>query len=263
MPFDPQFTINVMWPAANAAYTIMFDPHPALPAGYSLVGPIIAQSQCAADVAAMTHPDQMQMAHSMLTESNVFGLVAWNAAEKTALVSIRGTQTVHDWIDNLDAVAVPYNAVPEAGLVHMGFQLVYEHIRQNVGKLLTSGCPGVQRILVTGHSLGGAVAVLAALDIAKNVRCGVVPELHSFAGPRAGAPGFERYFNQHIPVCNRIVNFMDVVPQVPLPPLYEHVGQEELVRGGFKPLDVVYAHRMTTYLIGLQQLATPPAPRIA
>ena len=47
---------------------------------------------------------------------------------------------------------------------------------------------------------------------------------------------------------------MDVVPQLPLPPAYEHVGQETLVHGGFKPLDITYAHHLTTYLTGLQKL---------
>jgi hypothetical protein len=45
-----------------------------------------------------------------------------------------------------------------------------------------------------------------------------------------------------------------LVPQVPLPPLYKHVGHEVLVYGGFKPLDVRYAHHLTTYLAGLQKL---------
>jgi hypothetical protein len=34
----------------------------------------------------------------------------------------------------------------------------------------------------------------------------------------------------------------------------KHVGQEVLVHGGFKPLDVRYAHHLTTYLAGLQKL---------
>jgi hypothetical protein len=53
---------------------------------------------------------------------------------------------------------------------------------------------------------------------------------------------------------------MDAVPQVPVPPLYQHVGtatEEVLVHGGFKPLDITYAHHLTTYLAGLQKLQQP------
>jgi triacylglycerol lipase len=63
-----------------------------------------------------------------------------------------------------------------------------------------------------------AVALLGGFDIAKNLTPGVVPEIYTLAGPRMGAPDFAPNFNKLIPVCSRIVNFMDVVPQVPLAP---------------------------------------------
>jgi len=251
-PIDVSFEINVTWPAANAAYSIMSDPNPVLPAGFALIGEIVAQTQNAARAMAASDPRQLRMAQQMMADSNIFGLVAWNAAAATAIVAIRGTQSVVEWIEDVDAVPVPYIAVPGAGLVHMGFQIVYEHVRPAIDTLLAR-CTGAKRILVTGHSLGAAVALLAGVDIAKNVPLGVVPELHTFAGPRTGAPDFAGYFNNLIPICHRIVNFMDVVPQVPPPP-YEHVGDETLVHGGFRVLDITYAHHLTTYLAGLQQL---------
>ncbi|HEX4594805.1 MAG TPA: lipase family protein [Bryobacteraceae bacterium] len=254
MPFDLQLAINVIYPAANSAYQIMNVPAPALPAGYALVGTIKADPQAALAAMLASDPLQHRIVNGMLLESNIFGLVAWNQATSTALVSFRGTQTIMDWIDDVDTVTVPYISVPGAGFVHMGFQLVYEHIRRNVAQIVTNNCKGLTRLLVTGHSLGGAVAVLGGYDIAKNVTPGVVPELYTLAGPLAGAPDFAANFNKLIPVCHRIVNFMDVVPQVPLPPLYEHVGQEILVQGGFRPLDVAYAHLLSTYLAGLQKL---------
>ena len=255
MPVDPKFLIDPMYPAAAAAYYIMTNPSPTMPAGFTLVGAIMAQPELAAAFMAKADAAQLRLVHAMLLDSPIFGFVAWNGAASTALVSFRGTQTVEDWLDDVDAIPVPYEPVAGAGLVHMGFQLVYQHIRQSAGQLLTSGCKGAKRILVTGHSLGGALAVLAGVDIARNVPPGIVPELYTFAGPRTGAAAdFVPYFNNLIPVCYRVVNFMDVVPQVPLPPLYEHVGQEVPVNGGFKPLDVAYAHALTTYLAGLQKL---------
>jgi predicted lipase len=267
MALDIDFAINVMYPAANGAYLIMNVPQPPLqlPPGFTLVGPIMADPAQAAHAMAQAQPDQQRIANSMVSESSIFGLIAWNAATKTAIVAIRGTKTIWDWIGDFDAAPVPWFPDPTLGLVHMGFQLVYEHICSNVRTLLKSGCQGVEQIWVTGHSLGGAVAILAAFDILKEVGLGVTPQLYTFAGPRAGAPDFAKNFGAGINVCYRIVNFMDVVPQVPLPPLYLHVGQEVLVHGGFRPLDVTYAHHLTTYLSGLQNLkpatsTAPPAP---
>jgi triacylglycerol lipase len=256
MAFDKTFAIDVMYPAANAAYLVMNVPTPplALPAGFVSAGLIEANASDAAAAMATAAPDHQRLANLMVSESSIFGLLAWNATTKTAIVAIRGTKTVWEWIADIDAAPVPYLPVPGAGLVHMGFQLVYEHIRRSVANLLSSNCPGVQNIWVTGHSLGGALAVLCAFDVLKNLKLGPVPQLYTFAGPRAGAPDFAGNFKAAIPTCFRVVNFMDVVPQVPVPPLYEHVGQETLVHGGFRPLDVTYAHHLTTYLAGLQKL---------
>jgi triacylglycerol lipase len=256
--FDLEFAIDVICTAANSAYQIMNLPSPVLPAGYALVGPLQADPQAALPAMLLADPKQHRIVNHMLLESNIFGLVAWNQAAQSALVAFRGTETIMEWIDDVDAFPAPDLSVPGAGLVHVGFQLVYEHVRHSVARLLTNACQGAKRIVVTGYSLGGAVAVLSGLDIAANVTLGIVPELYTLAGPRTGAPDFAASFNRLIPVCNRIVNFMDVVPQLPLPPLYEHVGQEILVHGGFQALDVVYAHRLTTYLAGLQKLRSTP-----
>ena len=251
MPFDPRFMIDVIYPAATSSYLMTTVHAPPLPAGYTLVGAIEADPRAATSVAALTDARLHEIVAGMLSESKVFGLVAWSEAAKTALVAFRGTQSIWDWINDLDAIAIPYTAVAGSGHVHMGFQLVYEHVRQSVAKLLAT-CKGVQRILVTGHSLGAAVAILSGFELAKTT--GIATELYTLAGPRTGAPDFSGAYSGVVPICYRVVNFMDVVPQVPLPPLYKHTGEEVLVYGGFKPLEVAYAHRLTTYLAGLQKL---------
>jgi triacylglycerol lipase len=256
LAFDKNFAITAMYPAANAAYVIMGVPQPPLllPVGYSLVGAIHADPTKAFAAMLQAHPDHQRMATATLAESSIFGFVAWNAAAQNAIVSIRGTQTIWDWLDDFDAAPTPFLPDPGAGLAHMGFQLVYLQIRDSIRQLITSGCPGVRDIWVTGHSLGAAVAVLCALDVVRNYGLGIIPQLYTFAGPRPGDAVFQNTFNAAIGNCQRIVNFMDVVPQVPLPPLYEHVGKETLVNGGFKPLDVTYAHHLTTYLNGIQKM---------
>jgi triacylglycerol lipase len=168
--------------------------------------------------------------------------------------------TIWEWIGDFDAAPVPWFSNSSIGYVHQGFQLTYEHICKSLRALLQGGCTGVQKIYVTGHSLGGALAVLAAYDICAAIQPGVSIEVYTFAGPRTAAPDFVGKFNTAVPMRYRIVNFMDVVPQVPVPPLYQHIGasaEEIVVHGGFKPLDVTYAHHLTTYLAGLQKLQQP------
>ena len=261
MDFDLNFAMDVMYPAASAAYLIMNSPQPPLnlPAGYQLVGPILADPQGAAHRMAQATPDQQRIPSAMVAESSIFGLVAWNATTSTALVAIRGTKTVWEWIGDFEAAPVPWFVTPADGDAHMGFQLTYEHLCSSLRGLLRQGCAGVKKVLVTGHSLGGALAAMAAFDIFANLGLGVTPEVYTFAGPRVVSPGFAALVTGALPTFWRVVNFMDVVPQVPTPPVYKHAGQEVLVHGGFKPLDVTYAHHLTTYLAGMQALAAQPA----
>ena len=203
MAFDKNFAINVMYPLANAAYLAMNVPTPplALPAGFAVAGLIQANAADAAVAMNAASPDHQRLANIMVAESSIFGLVGWNAATRTAIVAIRGTKTIWDWLADIDAAPIPYLPNLGAGFVHMGFQLVYEHIRASISSLLRTNCPGIQTIWVTGHSLGGALAVLGAFDIFKNASLGPVPQLYTFAGPRTGAPDFATSFNAVIPVC--------------------------------------------------------------
>jgi len=207
--FDKNFEIDTMYKAANAAYLIMNVPTPPLdlPAGFILADAIKADAQQAgADMpaAAMESVDQnhdrvannQRMASSAVAESSIFGLVAWNAADQTALVAIRGTKTIWEWIEDIDAVPMPFLPDPRAGLVHMGFLLVYMHIRRSIQDLLKKSCQGAKRILVTGHSLGGALAEFCSYEIQKSGTFGVVPEMHTFAGPRGGGSRFCRQFQR-------------------------------------------------------------------
>jgi triacylglycerol lipase len=178
-------------------------------------------------------------------------------AVKIAFVSFRGTQTAIDWKHDLDALYEPYGFVDGSGDVHQGFLTVYKALRDSVKAELATACQGCDRLLVTGHSLGAALALLAAPDITKNILPGRTPDLLTFAGPRVGLLRFYRFFNNLIGDCYRVVASGDIVPDVPLfvPPvfLYKHVGKEVKVDGGQE--DPIKAHSLTlSYIPGLQKL---------
>jgi predicted lipase len=230
-----------MIPLAEAAYAVMNQPGvvPQLPPGFQMTG--LIQADESLRQAILNLPNQSNVAKAMMDDSGIFGLVGKNPATKTAFVAFRGTQTFDDWVGNFDALFEPYRYVPNGGQVHVGFQAIYGALHDSVAAGIGAAIAGCDDLLVTGHSLGGALSVIASPDIAKNLTPSLVPELITFAGPAAGLSDFARFFDLVIPSCYRVVNFWDLVPR--LPPqtpigLYEQTGTDANVDPGFAlPVD--------------------------
>jgi hypothetical protein len=128
----------------------------------------------------------------------------------------------------------------------------------------------VNSLTVCGHSLGGALATLLALDVAANTPF-TDPTVYTYASPRTGDPLFVSTYNQVVPHTFRIANRLDLVPKLPLPPLYEHVlrGYElNPIKFGIPPTilvksDIPCEHYLSSYLHLLSQRAGGPVLPLA
>jgi triacylglycerol lipase len=246
--FDPSFARDVVLPLAEAAYTVMGGGKPTLPPGYAQTSLIQASN---AVLAAMVNPSPAVTA--MTKDTNIFGLMGQNKASGIAFVSFRGTSDVADWLADLDTVPENYRPIGGFGQVHDGFQDVYETVHTSIAANLATASAGCDQILVTGHSLGAALAVLAAPDILRNMPPNTIePRLITFAGPRVGLSDFVDAFNANIERCYRVVNFLDIVPLVPPPP-YVHVGAGIAIDGG-GAVDIAWRHSLIAYQTGLSAL---------
>jgi triacylglycerol lipase len=254
--FHADFALCVMIPLAAAAYAVMNQPGvpPVLPPGFQMTG--LIQADETMRQAILASPTQSKVAKAMMDDSGVFGLMGRNPATKTAFVAFRGTQTFDDWVADFDALFETYKFVPNGGLVHVGFQAIYSALHDSVVGGIGAAIAGCDDLIVTGHSLGGALAVIAGPDIAKNLTPALVPELITFAGPAAGLADFAHFFDLLIPSCYRVVNFWDIVPR--LPPqapfgLYEQTGTHVAIDAGFAL--AVDAHSLQkSYIPGLLKL---------
>ena len=107
-------------------------------------------------------------------EADTQGFVATTA--DVALVAFRGSESFNDWLGNLDVASIdrPY------GHVHRGFYKDFRVVQDWLfGKLsqLNKG-----RIVVTGHSLGGALATVFAAEVADQPARPLDPHLRTAAG---------------------------------------------------------------------------------
>ncbi|XEC93643.1 Mbeg1-like protein [Paenibacillus tarimensis] len=151
-----------------------------------------------------------------------FGFVL--ESKDTIIVAFRGTSSAVEWISDLIAQQTVYKPIKQGGQTHKGFTDIYMSARNELLSALGRLSPR-KRLYVTGHSLGGALAVLAAPDIAVNT-AHKRPHVYTFAAPRAGDPKFVRMFNAKVPVCWRIYNEHDIVPHLP-PLIYRSPKNEE------------------------------------
>lgn len=246
--FDPGFARDVALTLAEAAYTVMDGGVAALPPGFTQTSLIEADR---AALRAVTAPRPAVMA--MTKDTNIFGLMGRDDSSGTAFLSFRGTSTVAEWVADLDAVPDDYRPLSGFGQVHGGFQDVYELVRPTIAAHIATAVSGCDQILVTGHSLGAALAILAAPDVARNMPPNTTePRLITFAGPRVGLIDFAAEFNASIESCYRVVNFLDVVPYLPPDP-YVHVGAQISVdsRG---EVQLGWRHSLNAYRDGLSAL---------
>jgi predicted lipase len=253
--FDCNFALDVAASLAQAAYKVMHHPDsmPAMPDGYQMTSLIRAREGALAE---FTKSRNKLLAHVSQQGQDIFGLIGKNILEKTAFVAFRGTETLFDWKNNIEVMYEPYAFVKDAGDVHFGFQSLYTIMRESVITSLSKICGDCEQVFVTGHSLGGALALLSALDIAFNTEKNLTPKLITFAGPRVGLFKFHQFFNHRVPSCYRVVASGDIVPHLPLfvPPfVYEHVGDAVNIDGGQD--DPIKAHSLTeSYIPGLKNL---------
>jgi triacylglycerol lipase len=193
-------------------------------------------------------------------------------------VVFRGTKTISEWIADATLSQVAYTYVADGGMTETGFTGVYATIRQVIVDEVNSLAEGgtYTTLSVTGHSLGAALAVLAAPDLAQATAF-KHPIVYTFAGPRAGDPTFAAQYDSAIETSWRVVNTNDEVPKVPNPVttvlgpppdfkphlyFYEHVDGEYDITFG-KPIrsvdDLIYDHSSCNYFATLCGQTSNPA----
>ncbi|MFW3114907.1 class 3 lipase [Mycobacterium haemophilum DSM 44634] len=253
-PFDPQFALDVPLPLSFAAYAIENSLHVKLPPGYDWTAKVVVNVDDAAVLRAQ-NPKLAKIA-KVAIDQRVFGLMGRNISTRTAFLAFRGTVDYDDVITDLGMMPTPYHPVDGFGWVHSGFLFMYGLLRRSIVEYLPVACTGCDKLLITGHSLGAALAVLAAPDVMKNVVPNLVPSLITFAGPAAGLWDFATAFNGAIDNCYRVVNAYDLVPYMPPPP-YEHVGVPVAVDSGGS-VDPFWRHSLYAYQVGLERMIKSP-----
>jgi len=192
-------------------------------------------------------------------------------------IAIRGTSNVENVILDLDLALQPD---PKLNIsLHQGFAAAARAVFEDVKPFLKTD----KAVQTTGHSLGGAVAVILAMYLTQDAY--PLDKVTSFGQPKVtNVAGAKQY--DDLPLI-RVVTPQDIVPLVPpISPLqiqdldiYWHMGEEVILMGnkeyaqtnGLKSMlratkftsalpseTNVMAHQMSTYLSLIDTLLVAP-----
>jgi triacylglycerol lipase len=212
-----------------------------------------------------------------------YGFVAVGGAPQTAVVALRGTATKMEWWDDFHWDLVPFTQVPGGGKVARGFYDIYgtfgtmtpgqQHstpapatFAADVARAATENFPagvdpGGLPVVVTGHSLGGALATLLVADLTASTP--LKPQAWTFASPRVGDAAFAARYGAMSTVSWRIYNQVDVVPYFPV----DTAGNYQPVTTGYAinslgkaKWSLGCAHALNTYMHVLSPATVPLDP---
>jgi len=158
-------------------------------------------------------------------DTNTQGYVGYKSSDSTIFVVYRGSTDIGDWVNNLNAILTDYPKCSGCS-VHKGFYNAEQGI---ISKMLTevkslkAKFPSYT-VVVTGHSLGAAVATLTALDF---LDAGITPlRMFHFGSPRVGNTAFANYASAKIVDRNRNTHHKDMVPHCPMHERFTHISGE-------------------------------------
>jgi triacylglycerol lipase len=142
--------------------------------------------------------------------------------DRMIVVSFRGSESLQDWLNDASIVLVD----TEVGRVHLGFRNALYAVWEQLVETITRLRDNNQLVFVTGHSLGAALATLAAARLEGETDIPVFA-CYNCGSPRIGSFSFSRFFKKSglSAVTHRIVNNNDVVCKGPTNANgYLHVG---------------------------------------
>ncbi|CAD5223321.1 unnamed protein product [Bursaphelenchus okinawaensis] len=215
-PYSDEFARHKMFPLAAAAYSD--NPQQCLDNNFN-------KAKVLGMVYAKCEEDEKV--------SLCVGYVAVSPIDKAIIVSFRGTNSFLQLVVEVNHVVLKrkHEAAID-GLVGAYFYNVFDQLWSNGLKNIVSKAvkqyPGYE-LWVTGHSLGGAVASIAATEIMIEYQ---IPQekvkLITFGQPRTGDIKYANFYPNSIPEAYRVNHNRDLVAHVPPEKFedYYHHGSE-------------------------------------
>jgi pimeloyl-ACP methyl ester carboxylesterase len=165
----------------------------------------------------------------LLSQSSGSDAYVWLNGEEL-FVSFRGTVDFRDFITDADVrMARPFAGESDV-LLHSGFLARYESVIPRIADVARDLRLRhlINTVTFTGHSLGGALATIAAMQpeivLPVSTGCKLTTNLHTFGAPRVGDRCFSDRLASVPGLCDaiRVAHMHDIVPCFPFSQNFTH-----------------------------------------
>jgi len=163
------------------------------------------------------------------TEDYNDGQCYFSMYNSDGLLGFRGTENFRDWLSDFNVVRVRMETkglpLATSPLVHFGFIRQYRTLDTQINKMVRKMIEekNMQTVHVCGHSLGGALASIAAIQLHHefpnlSIHC------YTFGSPRPGDKTFAACFDRSVQSSYRFLNSRDPVTATPTTWRFQHVS---------------------------------------
>ena len=153
--------------------------------------------------------DLVETFNDNLTDSQAF--LCKHSADKYAVLAFRGTEPnlkdiKADIKANLTSVDIRGTKVE----MHSGYLAQFQSIQKEIETSLAAEKLKDSQLFITGHSLGGALAITATKFLANDI----TGACYTFGSPPVGT---KEFVHDVVTPIYRIINYVDIVPRLPNP----------------------------------------------
>jgi hypothetical protein len=153
--------------------------------------------------------------------SDTQGVIMEDAPNKKLYIAFRGTESEKDMLTDAKCFQKTVVIFGSECKVHDGFWKAYDSVKNEVNSIINNSKYNDYEIITCGHSLGGALAILCAINTPINCKVKTV----AYGSPLVGDSKFVKVFNNRKIECIRLIHGNDVVPMVPNIN-YKHCGEQ-------------------------------------
>jgi len=167
------------------------------------------------------------------TPSDTVSFISGSLSQRRIYIVFKGSSSYYNFETDAEILLIDYPCPAKNCKVHMGFFKTYSTVKSRIFTELASILSKPEyvgfQVVVTGHSLGAALATLLAVDLSLLDNPAMIPILMNFGSPRVGETNWASYASAVIAARNRVTHHKDEVPHMPTtysPFDYTHISGE-------------------------------------